>query len=200
ADVNGSRLETALSTVISSREIPKLPPLARDVYSMLVLLPGVTADTATGRGLGFSVAGQRPSSANYLLDGLESNDLTITGPLGVLAPESVGEYRISTLGFSAEYGRSSGFLANAITRGSSNSWHGLAYVYGKNDALNANGFQENEHGFARAPLKEWQPGYSVSGPLPRGLSVSSSLEFRRYRSRNDPQTYALPTAEFIGAS
>src|SRR5262249_14237456 len=93
-----------------------------------------------------------------------------------------------------------GFLANAITRGSSNSWHGLAYVYGKNDALNANGFQENEHGFARAPLKEWQPGYSVSGPLPRGLAVTSSFAFWRYGGRNDPQTCALPTAEFIGAS
>ena len=200
-DVNTSRLETAVSTVIGSHDISDLPLAGRDVFTLLVLLPGVTADTTTARGLGFSVAGQRPSSSNYLLDGLENNDMVITGPLGVLAPESVQEYRISIDGFSAEYGRTSGFLANAITRAGTSVWHGLGYVYVKNDRLNANGFQENLGGIARAPLKEWQPGFFVSGPLVGSrLFASSSLEFRRFRSLNDPQIYALPTAQFIAST
>ena len=83
---------------------------------MLLLLPDVTSDAATARGLGFSVNGQRPSSSNYLLDGTENNNLLVTGPLSAAVPEFIQEYRVSTSDYSAEYGRTSGFVANAITR------------------------------------------------------------------------------------
>jgi hypothetical protein len=74
--------------------------------TLLLLLPQVTSDTATARGLGFSVDGQRPSSSNYLLDGVENNNLVVTGP---------------TANYSAEYGRASGFIANAITHSGSSA-------------------------------------------------------------------------------
>ena len=194
-------LDTSISTVVDSQTIRELPLIGRDVYTVLVLLPGVTADLATARGLGFSVNGQRPSSSNYLLDGLENNDLLITGPLGRIAPESVQEYRISTSNYSAEYGRTSGFLANAITLSGTKAWHGLGYLYCADEKLNANGFQENAHGIARSPLTQWQPGISTSGPIRGdGLFASASLEFFRSRSNDDPQTFALPTAAFIERS
>ena len=85
----------------------------------------------------------------------------LTGPLTVIAPEAVEEYRISTNNFSAEYGRTSGFLANAITRAGGSHWHGLAYFYAKNESLNANGFAENAGGFSRRGYKESQPGFSI---------------------------------------
>ncbi len=196
-----SNLETSVSSVIDSRELSELPLAGRDAYALLVLLPGVTADTATARGLGFSVNGQRASSANYLLDGLESNNMLVTGPLGVVAPEALEEYRISTNNFSAEFGRTSGFLANAITKSGADAWHGLAYLHVKNEALNANSFFENTNGISRAPLTEFQPGYSASGPLWRArLFASSSLDLLRFRSRNDPQTFELPTAQFIAST
>ncbi|MGD0134739.1 MAG: carboxypeptidase-like regulatory domain-containing protein [Bryobacteraceae bacterium] len=109
-------LESTVSEVIDSDEINNLPLEGRDVYSLLATQPGVTSDSATGRGLGLSVNGQRPSSSNYLLDGLENNNYLITGPLVTVAPEAIQEYRISTNNFSAEYGRTSGFLANATWR------------------------------------------------------------------------------------
>jgi hypothetical protein len=194
-DVNTSLLEAAVSTVIGPRDLDGLPLTGRDVYALLVLLPGVTADTATARGLGFSVNGQRPSSSNYLLDGLENNDLLVTGPLGAIAPEAVSEYRVSTSDYAAEYGRTSGFVANAVSRSGGSEWHGTGYLHLKNELLNANGFQENAHGIARAPMKEIQPGVTVQGPLRRRvLFISGSLELVRFRSRNDPQTYALPPA------
>src|ERR1017187_3355068 len=64
-NVNTSLLESAVSTVIGPREVDALPLTGRDAYALLVLLPGVTADTGTARGLGYSVNGQRPSSSNY---------------------------------------------------------------------------------------------------------------------------------------
>jgi hypothetical protein len=196
-----SNLEPSVSSVIGSNELDELPLTGRDTYALLVLLPGVTADTATARGLGFSVNGQRPSSANYLLDGLENNNLLVTGPLGTVAPEAVAEYRISTNNFSAEFGRTSGFLANAISRAGGDQWHGMAYVHLENEALNANGFQENVHGIRRSPLKRLQPGFQLGGPaLRKRLYVNGSLELTRFRGQNDPKTYALPTAQFIAST
>ena len=70
-----------MSQVIDSNEINHLPLAGRDVYTMLVTQPGVTADTGTARGLGLAINGQRPSSSNFMLDGLENNNYLVTGSL-----------------------------------------------------------------------------------------------------------------------
>ena len=191
-------LETSVSEVIDSGEINNLPLAGRDVYTMLVTQPGVTSDAATARGLGLSVNGQRPSASNYLLDGLENNNYLVTGPLVTVAPEAIQEYRVSTNNFSAEYGRTSGFVANAITRSGSNSFHGVAYFYLINNVLNANGFQENLAGLPRAADKQVQPGFVVTGPvLTRRLFFSTSYEYFRNGSQQDPQTFTVPAVGFL---
>jgi len=190
-------LESTVSQVIDSDEIDNLPLAGRDVYTLLVTQPGVTSDAATGRGLGLTINGQRPSASNYLLDGVENNNYLITGPLTVAAPEAIQEYRVSTNNFSAEYGRTSGFVANAITRSGGEQFHGVAYFYLKNDVLNANGFQENLRGAPRVPDKEAQPGFVVGGPVLKDrLFFSSAFEFFRSRSRQDPQTFQFLTPSF----
>jgi Carboxypeptidase regulatory-like domain/TonB-dependent Receptor Plug Domain len=191
-------LESTVSEVIDSGEINNLPLAGRDVYELLITLPGVTSDLATARGLGISVNGQRPSASNFLLDGLENNNYLITGPLVTVAPEAIQEYRISTNNFSAEYGRTSGFLANAITRSGSNAWHGTGYFYLENDVLNGSGFQENLNGYPRTPDKQIEPGLVVTGPvIPQRLYFSSSYDYFRDRSRLDPQVYSFPAADFF---
>ena len=97
-----------MSYVIDPAQIGDLPLQGRDVYTMLVSLPGVTADQrhrARARASAWRAA--RPSSSNYLLDGVENNNYLVTGPLNPVAPEAVQEYRISTNNYSAEYGRTS---------------------------------------------------------------------------------------------
>jgi hypothetical protein len=191
-------LESTVSEVIDSAEINNLPLDGRDVYALLITQPGVTSDAATGRGLGLSINGQRPSSSNYLLDGLENNNYLITGPLTTVAPEAIQEYRISTNNFSAEYGRTSGFLANAVTRSGANSFHGVAYLYLKNDALAAIGFQEDPLAHLRKPLKEIEPGFFIGGPvLKQRLFFSSALEHFRSRSFEDPQIFVLPATSGV---
>ncbi|HEY6392618.1 MAG TPA: carboxypeptidase regulatory-like domain-containing protein [Bryobacteraceae bacterium] len=191
-------LESTVSEVIDSGEINNLPLSGRDVYTMLVTQPGVTSDAATGRGLGLSINGQRPSASNYLLDGVENNNYLITGPLTVVAPEAIQEYRVSTNNFSAEYGRTSGFLANAITRSGGDRFHGAGYFYIKNDALNANGFQENLSGGPRTPDKQANPGFIAEGPILKNrLFFSSAFDYLRSRSRQDPFTFLFPTPFFI---
>lgn len=196
-------LDTSASYVIDPTQISDLPLQGRDVYTMLVSLPGVTADNGTARGLGVSVAGQRPSSSNFLLDGVENNNYLVTGPLNPVAPEAVQEYRISTNNYSAEYGRTAGFVANAVTRAGGKEFHGVGYEYLKNDVLNAADFQDNLTGLGRLPLKQNQFGYQVGGPVPKILSnrlfFSSALESFTSRSNLAPATYTLPTTNFIPA-
>jgi hypothetical protein len=193
AGSESATLETSVSQVIDTAELRDLPLNGRDVYALLVTQPGVTSDITTGRGLGISVNGQRPTSSNFLLDGVQNDNYLITGPLVTVAPEAVQEYRLSTSNFTAEFGRTAGVLANAVTRSGSNDWHGFGYYYLKNDLLNANGFQENLEGF-RTPLKYSEPGFFVGGPILRNLLfVSAAFDYERFRSESDPQDFVLPT-------
>src|ERR1017187_3677383 len=160
-------LDTSVSYVIDPAQIGDLPLNGRDVYTMLVSLAGVAANNGTARGLGISVSGQRPSASNYLLDGVENNNYLVTGPLNPVAPEAIQEYRISTNNYSAEYGRTSGFIANAVTRAGGSQFHGVAYEYLKNAALNAADFADNLQGLGRRQDNENQFGYQVGGPVLR---------------------------------
>ena len=190
-------LESTLSQVIDPEQVRELPFAGRDVYTMLVTQPGVTADTTTSRGLGLSINGQRPSASNFMLDGIENNNYLVTGPLSALAPEAVQEYRVSSSNFSAEYGRTSGYLANAVTRSGGNEWHGIGYFNLKNDWLNANDFQRNRQGLDRSPLKESQLGFRAGGPIRReSVFFSSALEYLRSRGQQTPIDVKVPAPRF----
>ena len=213
-DINGDRsiiidshpgiagtLDTSVSYVVQQDLIDSLPLLGRDVYSLLVLLPEVTAATTTSRGLNLSVAGERPSSSNFLLDGLEYNNYLITGPLAAVIPESIQEYRISASNYSAEYGRTSGFIANAVTRSGSIGWHGSAFAFWEQEAFDANNFQENTNGIARPPLRQAEPGGTLGGPLIRDrLFTYTAVDVLRYHSQNDPEAFLLPTQQYIAST
>ena len=191
-------LESTVSQVIDPSLIRDLPLAGRDVYTMLVTQPGVTADTGTARGLGLAINGQRPSSSNFMLDGLENNNYLVTGPLSPVAPEAIEEYRVSTNNFSAEYGRTSGFVANAVTRSGGNQFHGIGYFYLNNDVLNANGFQANLHGLPRNPDKQNQIGFQAGGPILKDrLFFSSSFDHLRSRSFEDAQQFSLPATGML---
>jgi len=184
------------SYVIDPRQIGDLPLTQRQVYAMIATLPGVVAADAGGRGLGFSANGQRTASSNFLLDGLEHSDTLITGPFAPAAPESVQEYRISTGNFSAEYGQTGGFLANAVTRAGTTDHHGLVYGYLQNAILDANAFVRNANGIPRPPRKQSQSGFSAGGPLRRERTYySGAFERYGYRNRGDQETFLVPVAE-----
>lgn len=190
-------LESTVSQVIDPLQVRDLPLAGRDVYTMLVTQPGVTADNGTARGLGLSINGQRPSSSNFMLDGLENNNYLITGPLTAIAPEAVQEYRVSTNNFSAAYGRTAGFVANAVSKSGGSEFHGIGYYYLKNEALNANGFQENLAGLKRLKARENQFGGQVGGPVVKErLFFSGAVERLRSRGAQQMVTLELPTPLF----
>ena len=181
-------LQPSLSYVLESDEINRLPLSGRDPYSLLLTLPGASSDTATALSLSLSINGQRPTSSNFLLDGVENNDTTNTGPRVLVAPDLVDSYRVSTNNFSAEFGGTSGFVANAVTKAGSNTFHGTAYAYLGNDILNANSFQNNLNGITRRADKELYAGYWLGGPIRKNrLWFSSGFERLRDRSTEPPR-------------
>ena len=204
---SGALLST-LSYVVDPGEVRNLPLSGRDIYTILVTLPGVTADNATARGLGLSANGQRSYSANYLLDGVENNNRLLSGPLTPIAPEAIQEYRVSTNNFSAEYGGQSGLVANAVTRGGTSTWHGIGYAYLNDTMLNANSFQHlgglntstGERGdqvLPRQPQTDVYAGFWLGGPLSKRklkkrLFGSAAFESLRSRGSGDVFPYQVP--------
>ncbi|HVB32944.1 MAG TPA: carboxypeptidase regulatory-like domain-containing protein [Patescibacteria group bacterium] len=142
----------AISGVISTKSIVALPLNGRSWTDLALLQPGVNqiSDMASvgtpdriGRGLGveLTVAGQRPQTNNYLLDGISINDYSGQAPGsllgGNLGVDAVQEFRVLTTDYSAEYGRSAGGIVTAITKSGTNQFHGSAYEYLRNSALDA---------------------------------------------------------------
>jgi Carboxypeptidase regulatory-like domain/TonB-dependent Receptor Plug Domain/TonB dependent receptor len=209
-------LQPALSYVIGADQLENLPLSGRNTYSLLITLPGVTTDGISGTANPFSVTGQRPTSSNYLLDGVENNDYLSTGPFAPIPPEAVQEYRVAITNFSAEFGRTAGYIANAVTRSGTNTWHGLGYFYLGNDILNANSFSRNA-GLSNianpevfpsdarrlsrpTPYRQVYLGGRVGGAiLPNRLFVFLNADGFRSRTFKDPVQEYLPSAPILSS-
>ncbi len=164
-----------LGIVIDEKKIVDLPLNGRNFTQLGTLLPGVTAPPASlggasgeatpggfgGATTGFSVNGQRNQSNNFLLDGASNNDTFNSGFVLRPPPDAIKEFKILTHNYAAEYGRNSGSVVNVITKSGGNSWHGSAWEFYRNDALEARNFFALE----KPSLDQHQFGGSIGGPI-----------------------------------
>ncbi|HEY5215078.1 MAG TPA: carboxypeptidase regulatory-like domain-containing protein [Acidobacteriaceae bacterium] len=171
---------SALSAVVDGPAIRDLPLNGRSWTDLATLQPGVAAvstqvgfDQGAGRGnRGFgaqiSISGGRPSQNNYRLDGISINDYANSGPGSVigtnLGVDAIGEFSVITSNYSAEYGRTSGGVINAVTRNGTNQFHGSGYGFFRNSALDARNYFD---GPVIPPFSRKQYGGSVGGPILR---------------------------------
>lgn len=198
AEVNTQ--EQQLSTVVSQKQLTELPTLTRNAYSLVGISGNASSADPSGRGAGFAINGQRAASTSILLDGGENVD-TFTASIGQSTPlDSVGEFRVITSNFSAEYGRASGGIVNAVTKGGTNEFHGSIYAFNRISKLASNGFDNNAKGIERGVFTRNQFGYAVGGPIIKNkLLFFNSTEWTRVRSAGDVIAY-VPTAQLIAAS
>lgn len=163
----GAVIETTNATLgqsVTSRPLVNLPLNGRNVLSLALLMPGVQETTGPNSG-GFSVAGGRGDSITYLLDGGVNNNLLSNLIVLNPNPDTVAEFRILTSNYTAEYGRNGGGIISVVTKSGTNSIHGSAFEFVRNDALNANTFFNNKNGLPREILKRNQYGFTVGGPI-----------------------------------
>ena len=144
---------SAISGVIDETTVRELPLNGRDWTQLATLLPGVHAintqssisshSSRSRRGWGNQLTdvGHRPTENNFRVDGVSINDVSNSGPgsvLGVnLGVDAIGEFSVVTTNYSAEYGRTSGAVINAITKSGTNAFHGDGYGFFRNAALDA---------------------------------------------------------------
>jgi hypothetical protein len=200
--VNLSNPEVA--TTIRQDQIRDLPTLTRNVYDLVAIAGNVVASPETTidvdtRGAGFNVNGARSAGNNILLDGAANND-EFTADVGQEVPlDSIQEFAVVTNNFSAQYGRASGGIINAITKSGANRFSGSAYEYFRSEKLATNTPDNRANDIEKGKFSRHQPGYSLGGPIVRDkLFFFSSFEGIRVRSF-DTQFSWVPTPEFIGA-
>src|ERR1700730_9543583 len=172
-----------LTSVVDSTTVRELPLNGRSWTDLAALQPGVVrlersfnASSGLDRGLkGFgaqlSISGGRPVQNNYRLDGVSVNDYANGGPSnvlgGALGVDAVQEFSVITSNYTAQYGRTSGGVINAITKSGTNAFHGSVYEFARNSVLDArNYFDYDPNGNPyKAPFSRNQFGGSGGGPI-----------------------------------
>lgn len=172
---------STIGGLVDRRTIDSLPLANRNFTQILGLSPGVVVDlpNAAQPGSGTqNVAsdGATPTSNNVQFNGVDANNLVEnsaatagTSEVGVAIPavDTIQEFRVQTANFDAAYGRGSGANVDLVSRGGTNSFHGSAWEFVRNNIFNANDFFSKLSGQRRPDLKQNQFGASVGGPIRR---------------------------------
>jgi hypothetical protein len=160
--------ESQLGETIDQRRIQDLPLVGRSAYDLVQTVAGVTNYAASAQigdniGTQFSVNGLRSNLNSYYLDGSYDNEFARGGGNVMPNPDALQEFRLLTTNFDAEFGRFPGGVVNVITRSGSNKFHGVAYDYLRNAALNVHSYFTS----GVTPLVYNIFGGAVGGPVMR---------------------------------
>jgi len=164
-------LETAQATqgqVIGNNRIVDMPLNGRN-YIQLALLSSGAIDPLGGRAGGFSSGGMRITENNYMLDGVDNNNVQIANQgrqAEAVRPsvDAIQEFKVSTNSFSGEYGRAMGGVVNVSIKSGSNDLHGTAYEFLRNEVFDAKNLFDPVDA-DKPPFKRNQYGFSVGGPV-----------------------------------
>ncbi len=159
-----------LSKDFSSRQVVDLAQTGQGagIYNLALISPNVVSSGGVGLGTGGSVGGQRPRDNDFIVDGIDNNDKTVSGPQIYISPESVAEFNLLTNQASAEFARSTGGQFITVTKSGSNDFHGTAFEYFRNKKLNSLDNLQKLAGDTRATNPRFDQnryGFNVGGPL-----------------------------------
>lgn len=196
--------ETQHSGLITAKQIEQIQVLGRDVTSIMRLLPGVRYEnTVDSLGMSFgtsvpNVGGARRDWSNVITDGVVSNEV---GNSGLMAQQinldAIAEVRVLLNSYRAEYGRAGGGQVQIVSKSGSSNYRGNLYYYGRNEALNANGFFNNRLNIKKPRYRFNTYGANLGGPVP-GLSKKLlffySMEAPLVSRPGPARNWTMPTA------
>ena len=157
--------EAVLNAVVNTRAVQEIPLNGRDFTQLLKLTPGYNDQG--------SMNGNRANQNNWQIDGADNNDFwhnadavnqgSISGVAGVLLPIDAIDQFNQQAGGNADFGRNAGSMVNVVIKSGTNSLHGTAYYYNRNEALAA------QNPFAppgvNPELRNEHEGFSLGGPI-----------------------------------
>src|SRR5712691_5199929 len=170
---------SALGTVVNTRSMEALPLSSRNFTNLLAMTAGANAGVVNSTTLGKSATGIAVNGADigqntYLQDGVAVNtwsstnttqEGTSSGAFPTPNPDTIQEFKIQTSNYDAGYGRNPGANVNVVTKSGTNAFHGSAFEFFRNTALNANDYFRNATGGSRLTLNENQYGGTFGGPV-----------------------------------
>jgi hypothetical protein len=166
---------SAISSVVPENAVQDAPLNGRNLISLVQMAPGVSTQLTGSRVDGSQMDDKRQTSSyvvndqpdlsnNNMIDGMDNNDRR----LGVVevkpSVDAIQEVKVSTNLYSAEMGRTGGGVVEVITKSGSNSYHGSAYEYLRNDALDAKDYFWTKAS-GKPTLRQNQFGVSFGGPI-----------------------------------
>src|SRR3984957_15076458 len=203
AEVAVETTNASLGQVITAQQVTQLPLNGRDFVQLATLTPGTTAETNTSsffngaassevsaRGsFSLSVGGSRPNSTDWLLDGMDNNELTAGGISILSSIDSIQEFKVLTYDYSAEYGYRAGPTVLVTTKSGSNDFHGSLFEFFRNTSLDAASF------FAILPEKFNlnQFGGSLGGPIRKNKTFFFLDGEQKYQRKGITFTGLVPT-------
>jgi hypothetical protein len=206
-EANPASVQTQLSNisqVIDGRRIAELPLNGRDP-TQLITISGAAVNHSDGTNTGsksffssqsISIAGGLGNQTNYLLDGGDNNDSFTNVNMPFPFPDALAEFSVETSGLPARNGLHPGGLVNAVTRSGTNRWHGTAFEFLRNSAVNATNF------FGRPDsLKRNQFGGTVGGKILTD-KLFFFFGFQQSNIRQDPtnSTAYVPTPAMLSGN
>ena len=170
---------TQLSTVIDSNTTENLPLGSRNYAQLTLLAPGAvtpapngfTNGITTGLGPGGNDAsrpyinGNHEQANNFLLDGLDNNQVSDNLMGYTPNADAIAEFSMITQNASAEFGNFEGGIINTTLKSGTNRFHGDVFEFLRNDALNANSWENNWNDLPKGALRWNQFGGVIGGPI-----------------------------------
>ena len=173
--------DASLGAVIPQTQVSNLPLAIRNWDDLLSLVPGVQGEryteqgggTSFGRTGGINVHGARALQNNFLLDGVDNNSISenvqeLTTQVSRPSVDAIQEFKVVTSPYSAEYGRSPGAAVSVSTKSGTNAFHGTAYEYYRNQAMDSIDYFTKKAGAPKAENHQNQPGGNLGGPIVKG--------------------------------
>jgi hypothetical protein len=206
----GAVVETASaerSSLLDSKQVMDLMARGRDVMALLQILPGVIDDATGSDVLGQfgtpTMEGVRNNYNALNIDGISGNTArgrTAESPINM---DAIAEVKVLTNSYTAEFGTASGGIINLVTKSGTQSFHGGAYYYSRNEDFNANNFFNNRQGVARPRYRYNTVGYNLGGPIywPNHFNAAKQKLFFFFSQEIDPNqtpnsisNFTVPTA------
>lgn len=189
---------------LSEKKITDLPLSGLEPISLARILPGVTQASGSrtfgngGQDTQFAINGQRPRGNNYMLDGVDNNDLSVGGNAQSFnIQDAVKEVSVQTSNFAAEFGRAGGGVVNVIGKNGTNAFHGTALWQHRSSALNALDAYDKFNGAEKASSHENIFSGTIGGPIIR----DKTHFFGAFQYDSAPgsriDTFVLPTEAAI---
>lgn len=135
SNVGLNKSNATIGTTISSRAIEDLPLAGgRNINNLILTTPNSSSTTGQGT---YAINGNRPRNNNYMVDGSDNNDISVTIATSQIVPEAVAEFQVLQNPYTAEFGRNSGGQINVITKSGTNRFRGDGWDFYQASGLNS---------------------------------------------------------------